>query len=163
MRAYNRLVRLREQAEMAWGMIEVELTRRADLITALAEVVRGGRDHETQMLVTAATRWSRGWQKHRRLPTPADITAANQQLGEQPAAQLLAEATPELRAGGLFDNLAAELANTENRIAAARSFYNDSAENLNTLTTGIPETWVARMAQIEPLPYLRFRETDTEL
>ncbi|MEM8738662.1 MAG: LemA family protein [Planctomycetota bacterium] len=138
---YNGLVRLRTHVRESWSGIDTELQRRYALIPNLVEVCKGYAAHE-QTVFTQVTR--------------ARALAVAESGGVAPQAQredaltgslrsLLAvgEAYPELRASEHFLALQQELANTEDRLQAARRFYNANVRDLNTRVQQVPSNLVA--------------------
>ncbi|MCD4535164.1 LemA family protein [Nocardioides sp. cx-169] len=141
---YNRFVRQRTLVDESWGGIDVELTRRHDLIPNLVETVRGYAAHEQallQQLVVAreaATAHSRD--------QPAQRESYEDTLGGAIASVLVrAEAYPDLKAHHGFLQLQRELTLTEDRIAAARRFYNGNVRGYNTRVRTFPSNLVAGM------------------
>ena len=138
---YNLLVRLRNQLENAWAQIDVQLKRRYELIPNLVETVKGYAAHERQTFeaVTQARKLALAAQT---VPARADaersVTVALQTL------LAVAEAYPDLRANQNFLQLQEELASTENKIAFARQFYNDSVMVYNTRIQTFPTLLVAK-------------------
>ena len=137
---YNRLVRLRNRCENAWAQVDVQLRRRYDLIPNLVEAVKGYAAHErgTFEEVTKAR------------------TAAQQAQGVQEQAQAenlltqaigrlfaVAEAYPELRASENFQQLQAQLADTEDKIRVARQVYNDTVLTFNNAIQVFPAVLIA--------------------
>ncbi len=120
---YNRLVRLRNRVDNAWAQIEVQLKRRWDLIPNLVESVKGYAAHErgTFEAVTQARTAAQNAQG------PAEAAEAegilSQALGRLFA---VAEAYPELRATENFQQLQAQLSETEDKVAVSRQVYNDT-------------------------------------
>lgn len=139
--AYNRLVRLRNLVQESWRQIDVELRRRHDLIPNLVETVRGYAAHESGVLadVTAARAAADA-----PVAGPAQA-AAQESLLSHALGRLfaVAEAYPALRATEGFQLLQQELANTEDRIAAGRRFYNANVRELNTGVETFPQSLVA--------------------
>jgi LemA protein len=141
---YNRLVRQRNQVDAAWAQIDVQLKRRYDLIPNLVETVKGYAAHEKGTLdavvqarnsaVAAANQGPAGRAEAENMLT--------QTLGRLFA---LAEAYPNLKANGNFAALQSELANTEDRIAYSRQFYNGSVQTFNNGTQTIPTNLIAGM------------------
>src|SRR5918994_5177478 len=119
---YNRLVRLRNRAENAWAQVDVQLRRRYDLIPNLVETVKGYASHERETF-EEVTRARTAAQQATTVEQQAEaenlLTAA---IGRLFA---VAEAYPELRASDNFQQLQAELSETENKIRVARQIYND--------------------------------------
>jgi LemA protein len=139
--AYNRLVRLRNLVQESWRQIDVELRRRHDLIPNLVESVRGYAAHESGVLadVTAA-RAAADSPAAGPAAAAAQETVLTQALGRLFA---VAEAYPALRATESFQMLQEELANTEDRVAAGRRFYNANVRELNTGVETFPQSLVA--------------------
>jgi LemA protein len=138
---YNTLVRLRNFVRESWAQIDTELKRRYDLIPNLVNTVKGYATHEQQTLERV-------------------IQARNQALAStgSPAAQAkdenlfvgalrqlfaLSENYPDLKANQNFTSLQRELANTEDRIQAARRFYNANVRDLNTRIEVFPSNLIA--------------------
>jgi LemA protein len=120
---YNNLVRLRNRVDNAWAQIEVQLKRRWDLIPNLVETVKGYASHERETF-EAVTNARAAAQKAQ---GPAEAAQAegilSQALGRLFA---VAEAYPELRATENFQELQAQLSDTENKVAISRQVYNDT-------------------------------------
>lgn len=132
---FNRLVGLRNQAAEAWSDIEVQLKRRYDLIPNLVEAVKGYVAHEKNVLtaVTEARTRAMGAQ------TPGEHAKAENALaGTLKTLFAVAEQYPDLKASTNFVELQRELADTENKIQAARRFYNGTVRDLNTAIQSFP-------------------------
>jgi len=138
---YNRLVRLRNEAETGWANIDVQLKRRADLIPNLVEAVKGYAAHERGVFDEV----TRARAAVQRAGTPAAAAAAggilDAALGRLFA---VAEAYPELRASENFSLLQTELSDTEDKIAAARRYYNATVLAFNTQIQTFPSVLVSR-------------------
>jgi LemA protein len=138
---YNRLVRLRNEVGTGWANIDVQLQRRADLIPNLVEAVRGYAAHERGVF-EEVTRARAALQQ---AGTPGSAAAANEgltaALGKLFA---VAEAYPELRASENFLRLQEDLTDTEDKISAARRYYNATVMHLNTAVQSIPWLLLAR-------------------
>ncbi|MGH3065165.1 MAG: LemA family protein [Gaiellaceae bacterium] len=138
---YNRLVRLRNEVDTGWANIDVQLQRRADLIPNLVEAVRGYAAHERGVFdeVTKA----RAALQH--AGTPGAAAGANEgltvALGRLFA---VAEAYPELKASENFLQLQNDLTDTEDKISAARRYYNSTVMHFNTAIQSIPWVLVAK-------------------
>ena len=152
---YNKLVRLRNRAENAWAQVDVQLRRRYDLIPNLVEAVKGYAAHERETFeeVTQAR------------------TVAQQAKGVQEQAQAenlltqaigrlfaVAEAYPELRATENFQQLQAQLAETEQKIAIARQVYNDAVLTYDNALETVPTNIVAGVFNFEPREYFEVEE-----
>jgi LemA protein len=138
---YNRLVRLRNEVDTGWANIDVQLQRRADLIPNLVEAVRAYAAHERAVFeeVTRARVALQGAQ------TPGAAADANEGLtGALGRLFAVAEAYPELRASENFLELQEDLTDTEDKISAARRYYNATVNRFNTGVQSIPWVLVAR-------------------
>jgi len=140
---YNGLVRLRQHVKESWHGIDVQLKRRYDLIPNLVETVKGYAKHEQTLLERVIA-----------LRTKAHAnqgSVASQEADERPLVssvrQLLAlsERYPDLEADRQFLALQEELADTEDRIAAARRFFNGNVRDYNTRCETFPSSLVASM------------------
>jgi LemA protein len=140
--AYNGLVRLHEQIKEAWSQIDVQLKRRSDLIPNLLETVKGYAKHEKDVFESvtkarSALMSAKG---------PEDSAAANnmvtQALGKLFA---VAEAYPELKANENFLQLQKELADTEDKVAYSRQYYNTTVMDYNVKVKTIPTVFFANM------------------
>ena len=138
---YNTLVKLRNKVEAAWAQIDVQLTRRAELIPNLVETVKGYAAHERATLeaVTNARNSAMAAQG------PHDKAEAENVLtGALKSVFALAEAYPDLKANQNFLQLQETLTATEDKIAYARQFYNDSVNGYNTKIQTVPWSAIAR-------------------
>ena len=138
---YNRLVRLRNEAETGWANIDVQLQRRADLIPNLVETVRGYAAHERVVfdeVTRARTELQRAAGPNEAGEANDVLTAA---LGRLFA---VAEAYPDLQASENFLRLQEDLTDTEDKISAARRYYNATVMHYNTAVQSIPWVVVAR-------------------
>lgn len=156
---YNRFIKLRQHLQESWADIDVELKRRHDLIPNLVETVRGYAAHEKETLgnVIAA-----------RSEAVKDVhTSANaRRLGERETRiqhQMgrlfaIAEHYPQLKADRHFIELQRELALTEDRLAAARRFYNGNVRELNTLRESFPTSIVASSHDVPAAEYFELAD-----
>lgn len=136
--AFNKLRRVDIAAQEALGGIDVQLTRRADLIPNLVNTVKGYAQHEKGVF-EAVTEARAGVAKAAKDGSPADKAAADAKLSKAIIDVLaVAEAYPELQASANFQSLQTELAETENKLSFARQFYNDAVGTLNSLVKTIP-------------------------
>ena len=145
---FNKLRRLDVRAQEALGGIDVQLTRRADLIPNLVETVKGYASHERSVLdeVTqaraAVSAASRG-------DSVADRAAAAGALDKALVnVMAVAEAYPDLKASANFADLQGQLAGTEDQLAFARQYYNDAVSQVNTTATTLPWLWFTGMAGV---------------
>ena len=138
---YNRLVRLRNEATTGWSNIDVQLQRRTDLIPNLVEAVRGYAAHERGVF-EEVTKARAALQQ---AATPAAAGQANDVLtGALGRLFAVAEAYPELRASENFLRLQDELTDTEDKISAARRYYNSTVMHYNNGIQSLPWVVVAR-------------------
>jgi LemA protein len=147
---FNTLVRARNRTWEAWSGIDVQLKRRASLIPNLVECVRGYAAHENEVFTQVAE--ARGALANARGPA-ASATAdqtLTQALGRL---MVVAENYPQLQAAGRFSELQAELADTEEKIAYARQFYNQNALAYNTRVQSFPGNLLASAFQFEPVNF----------
>ncbi len=142
---YNGLIRLRNQVKNAWAQIDVQLKRRHDLIPNLVETVKGYKDFERGTL-EAVTR-ARTAAVAANQSGPAERAQAEGVLGAALGRLFaVAEAYPDLKASQNFLALQEELTSTENKIAFARQFYNDSVLRYNNQIQMFPSNIVANMS-----------------
>jgi LemA protein len=144
---YNRFVRLKYTVKESWADIDVELKRRYELIPNLVETVKGYAKHERETLERVVALRNQAMGNHG--------TAASQGRDEN-ALQLgmktlfaVAEGYPELKADANFRVLQEELANTEDRIAAARRFFNGNVREMRDLREAFPTSIVGSVMGIE--------------
>jgi LemA protein len=141
---YNRFVRLKQHIAESWADIDVELKRRYDLIPNLVETVKGYAKHEREVLEQVVALRNRAAANHGSAASQAaDETAMLLGLRQVFA---VVEGYPELKANKNFLMVQQELAMTEDRIAAARRFYNGNVRELNALCGQFPTNLVAGLA-----------------
>lgn len=129
--AYNGLVKLNERVDEAWSDITVQLKRRADLIPNLVETIKGYTKHESDAIKAVSE--ARAKMLGAR-PNSMNATAEADKGLTGALSRLMAvtESYPELKADKNFQQLQQELSDTEDKIVAARRFYNAGAKDLNT-------------------------------
>jgi LemA protein len=138
---YNRLVRLRNEVDTGWSNIDVQLQRRADLIPNLVETVRAYAAHERGVF-EEVTRARAALQQ---AGSPGSAAEANEGLTAALGRLFaVAEAYPELKASENFLQLQEDLTDTEDKIGAARRYYNATVNAYNTGIQTIPWVLVAR-------------------
>lgn len=139
---YNGLVRARQHVREGWSAIDVQLQRRASLIPNLVESVRGYAEYERGTLQRVVE--ARGALGNAGGPVAA--ARANDDLsGALRTFFAVAEAYPDLKATERFAQLQADLADTENKIAYARNYYNGAVEIYNVKVESVPSVLVARL------------------
>jgi len=150
---YNRFTGVVQHMRESWSDIDVEMKRRYDLIPNLVETVRGYADHEKSVLEEVVQLRNQAMANHG--------TATEQAVDETALAigmkRLFAvvEAYPDLHADTHFLALQEELANTEDRIAAARRFYNGNVRELNQLCDQFPTNILAGMFSFQKASYFQ--------
>jgi LemA protein len=155
---YNSLVRLRNLVQESWRQIDVELHRRHDLIPNLVETVKGYAAHEKGVLEEVA--------RARSAAAAPGSSPAEQAQQENQLTQALgrlfavAENYPVLRASENFQQLQGELTATEDRIAAARRYYNANVRELNTKIESFPSNIIAGMFHFERAEYFEADEPE---
>ena len=145
---FNKLRTTDIGAQEALGGIDVQLTRRADLIPNLVETVKGYAAHEKGVLeeVTRARAAVTAAAKGDDVPAKA---AADAELSQALVkVNAVAEAYPDLKANTNFLELQQQLAETENQISFARQYYNDAVATLNKLTQTIPWMFLTGIANV---------------
>lgn len=141
---YNGLVKLKVRVEEAWSDITVQLKRRADLIPNLVESVKGYASHEKEVFENVTK--ARADVLSATAKGPAETAKAENQFeGALKSLFAVAEAYPQLRASENFQQLQAELVDTEDKIQGSRRFYNAGVRDLNTKIQQFPANVVAGM------------------
>ena len=156
---YNRLVRLRNRTENSWSQVDVQLRRRYDLIPNLVESVKGYAAHE-RTTFEEVTRARMAAQQAQGVEEQAKaenmLTAA---LGRLFA---VAEAYPQLRATENFQQLQAQLADVEQKIAVSRQVYNDTVLTYENVLETVPTNIVAGLFNFSPRAYFETEDATRE-
>ena len=150
---YNTLVALRNHIRDAWGNIDTELKRRYDLIPNLVATVKGYAAHEKEIFervtqLRAQCLASRGAAQQQAINEIQLVGALQQLLG-------VVENYPQLKADQHFLKLQKELVNTEDRIQAARRFYNGNVRDYRNKCETFPSSIIAGMFGFQPQDYFR--------
>jgi hypothetical protein len=144
---FNSFVDLRQRVRQAWSLVDIQLKRRFDLIPNLVNCVKGYRDHEAQLQTELAAL------RNQLNATPPGVAGPDPgAVGKTVVA--IAERYPELKADGAFLALQKTLSDTEQRIALARSYFNEIATHFNTRLEIVPEKFVARLGAMKPQPLM---------
>ena len=145
--SYNRFVRQRQLIDNSWSNVDTELKRRYDLVPNLVETVKGYASHEQATFTEVIEARSAAVSS---TGTPAE-QAGDENMLVGALRQLLAvsEAYPDLKANTGFLELQQELVRTEDRIQAARRFYNANVRAYNTRVQSVPTNLVARIGGFE--------------
>ncbi len=148
--SYNKLIKLDEEVKSAWGDVDVQLKRRADLVPNLVNSVKGYEQHEAGVFEHIADARA----KLVGAKTPQEEIKANNQLeGALSRLLVIVERYPELKANEEFTRLMDNLEGTENRIAVARKRYNDTVKIYNSVIRSIPYNFIASRMGFKAMPY----------
>jgi LemA protein len=156
--SFNRFVRQRNLVQESWRQVDVELTRRHELVPNLVDTVKGYAAHERTAFdrVTAA--------RTAALTATGSVAAQGAAEGELAGSLrgllAVAEAYPDLKAAGPFQTLQVQLADTEDRIAATRRFYNGNVRALNTRVEAFPSKLVASAMHLGKAEYFETDDPD---
>lgn len=156
---YNTLIRMRNQTDEAWSDIDVQLKRRYDLIPNLVETVKGYATHERELFekVTEARTRAMGAQG-----AAEKGQAENMLAGTLKSLFAVAENYPQLKANENFAKLQDELSDTENKIQAARRFYNGNVRDFNTKLQVFPNNMIAPMFGFKKYEFFQIEESEKE-
>ncbi len=157
--SYNGFVRLCQRVREAWSDIDVQLKRRYDLIPNLVETVKGYAKHESQAfenVTKARAEALSGGNAHERAEKENMLTGALKSIFA------VAEAYPELKANTNFIELQRELSDTENKIQAARRFYNGNVMEMNTRVEQFPSNIIARLFSFSKEEFFDLDEAPSE-
>ena len=160
---YNRLIALRQTRKNAFSDIDVQLKQRFNLVPQLVETVKGYAKHEKETFqnvtnaragVADATQGQGGAGG----PDPPRIKAENALGGALLNLFAVAENYPDLKADQNFQRLMAELSDIENKIAAARRFFNSATNEFNTAVQQFPSNIIANMFKFSEEPFFEVEE-----
>ncbi|MDQ5922586.1 MAG: LemA protein [Patescibacteria group bacterium] len=155
--AYNSLVSLRNRTQEAWADIEVQLKRRYDLIPNLVNSVKGYATHES----TAFEKVTKARTEAMSAKTAGEHSKTEAMLGQAITGLFgIAEAYPDLKANQNFLALQNELSDTENKIQAARRFYNTNARDINTSIESFPTNIIAGMFKFSKMEFFDLPDND---
>lgn len=155
---YNQLVQFKNRVKEAWSDIEVQMKRRYDLIPNLLETVKGYAAHEKNVFekvtqARAAAIGAQSMQEHAK--------AENVLSGALKSLFAVAEAYPQLRANENFLELQRELTDTEDKIQAARRFYNGNVRDMNTFIESFPSNIVAKVFNFPAQEFFELEESES--
>lgn len=158
---YNGLVGSRNQAQTAWSQIDVQLKRRHDLIPNLVQVVKDAMGYEqetlTKVIQARNAAVAANGSPAQAGPAEAALTMATRGLLG------LVESYPQLKANENVKQLQEELTTTENKIAFARQFYNDSVNTYNTRRQSFPAVLAAASLGFGPIELFNMPETERDV
>jgi len=157
--AYNGLVTLKNRAKEAWSDIDVQLKRRYDLIPNLVETVKGYAAHEKELFekvtqARSAAISAKGMQQK--------VEAENQLSNTLKSLFAVAESYPDLKASNNFLELQRELSDTENKIQAARRFYNTNVRDFNIKVESFPSNVVANIFNFNQMELFEAESSEKE-
>lgn len=154
---YNGLVRKRNRSENAWAQVDVQLKRRHDLIPNLVETVKGYAAHERGTFDEVTQARTAAQQAQGPQAQAAAENVLTQALGRLFA---VAENYPQLRATENFQQLQAQLSETESNIAVARQVYNDTVLTYDNALETLPTSIIAGIFNFRPREYFQADEGD---
>lgn len=166
--AYNNFVKLIQRTKEAWADIDVQLKRRYDLIPNLVETVKGYASHERETFDAVTNARAEATKVHvdPSNMTPESLMAmagAEAGLGQALGKLLaVAEAYPDLKANTNFLELQRELSDTENKIQAARRFYNGNARDLKIALQSFPSNLIGNMFNFKEEAYFELEADSIE-
>jgi LemA protein len=165
---YNSLINLRNRVKNAFAQIDVQLTRRHDLIPNLVEAVKGYMKHERETLEAVIKARNAAVSSLEAAKTDPSNAAAIQQLGESEGALgavlgrlfALSEAYPDLKANQNMIQFQEELTSTENKVAFSRQAFNDAVLNYNNKAENFPNNIIAGMFNFELASFLEIESPE---
>ncbi len=156
---YNKLVTLRNRVKDQWSQIDVQLKRRFDLIPNLVNTVKGYAKHESETLEAVI----KARNTYVNAATPNEKMEANNELTSCLTKLFaLSESYPDLKANTNFEKLQSELQDTENKIAIARQFYNDTVLTYNNKVEIIPSNIVASLFHFKTMEFFKALEEERQ-
>ena len=152
---YNKLVKARNQVRNAWSQIDVQLTRRFDLIPNLVETVKGYATHEKEIWEQFAA--ARNLYDRAKAGNDVDqMDEANNQISSALARLMVVqEQYPALKADVHFTTMMNDLKETESQIAFTRQFYNDTALKYNNTREIFPTVVIAAICKFKPADFFK--------
>jgi len=159
---YNRLIVLKNRVKEAWADIDVQLKRRHDLIPNLVETVKGYASHEKQIFENVAEARERALSATEK-GDPKEVEKAENQLkGALKSLFAVSEDYPDLKASENFLELQREIRDTEDKVQAARRFYNRNVKAFNIKIQSIPYNLVASTLGYEKEKFFEADEGERE-
>ena len=160
--AFNRFIRLVNRAKEAWADIDVQLKRRYDLIPNLVNTVKGYASHEAGVLEAVTEARTRSMNAEVKGDVKGIAEGENMLAGALKNLFAVSENYPDLKANQNFLELQRELSDTENKIQAARRFYNGNVRNLNTAVESFPGNIIANMFNFTKREFFELEEGSEE-
>ncbi|MDO5535807.1 MAG: LemA family protein [Propionibacteriaceae bacterium] len=162
--AYNGFVKQRNLIQESWRQVDVELNRRYELIPNLIETVRAFAAHERNTLEGIVQLRSQAQQlasaERGDAPSPQRAAVEEQLTQEVRGLMVQVESYPELKSNQNFLELQRQLAETEDRIAAGRRYYNANVRNYNTRIESVPSNFIASSFNFEKATYFEVNEAE---
>ncbi len=154
---YNHLIRLNIRCKNAWSQIDNQLKRRADLIPNLVEVTKGYASYESKVLTDVVN-------ARNKATTISEMAKNSEEVSDKLNKLLaLSESYPDLKANEVFKNLQIELTGTEDKIAFARQFYNDTVQHYNTAIAVFPNNIMAKIMKYGEKEYFKVNDNEKEV
>jgi LemA protein len=159
--SYNGLIKTRNRVDNAWSQIDVQLKRRHDLIPNLVETVKGYAAHERGTLEAVTNARANAINASSSGTVAEQAQAENVLSGALKSLFAVAEAYPDLKANQNFLQLQEEVTSTEDRIAYARQFYNDSVLNYNNKIQTFPRNVIANSFNFDKREFFEVAPEET--
>ena len=156
---YNSLIELRNRVQDQWAQIDVQLKRRFDLIPNLVETIKGYTKHESETLenvIKARNTYVTATTPEGQMKADGELTQAISKLFA------LTESYPDLKANTNFVELQTELQDTEDKIASARQFYNDTVLKYNNKVEMVPSNIVAALFKFKKEAFFEANEQERQ-
>lgn len=157
---YNSLVKMRNRVREAWSDIDVQLKRRYNLIPNLIETVRGYAAHEKKVFTDVTEARTKALAAEKTGHPVETARAENMLSGALKTLFAVAESYPELKANQNFLALQEELSDTENKIQAARRFYNSNVRDFNIKQEQFPTNLIARALGFKKAEFFEIEEAE---
>ncbi|MDE1797775.1 MAG: LemA family protein [Candidatus Micrarchaeota archaeon] len=149
---YNSLISKKMRVDNAWSQIDVQLTKRYELVPNLVETVKGYAKHEKEIfenVAAARTAWANAKTVGEKAKADSSFAGALKSI------MAVSENYPDLKANENFKMLQEQLDGIESKVAYARQFYNDSVMDYNTAIAQMPQAMVAGMLGFAPKEYFK--------
>jgi len=161
---YNSLINLRNLIKESWADVETELKRRHDLIPNLVSAVKGYAKHEREVLESVIRARARGMEGIERGEDARKVSREENELTRTLRTLFaVAERYPDLKASKNFLHLQRELVNTEDRIQAARRFYNANVRDFNNKVEMFPSSIIARLFGFKRAEFFEIEPLEAEV
>ncbi|MFP4515019.1 MAG: LemA family protein [Parcubacteria group bacterium] len=159
---YNSLIKLKNRVDEAWSDIDVQLKRRYDLIPNLVSTVKGYASHERETLDSVVEARNQAINSQQKNDTKEQAQAENSLTSALKSIFALSENYPDLKANTNFLELQRELSDTENKIQAARRFFNANVRQFNTKVQVFPTNMIAKGLNFTPYEYFEIETAQAE-